>query len=385
MLEKTLSNVSWKQKIGGFSGLYILAILGISLYSGYAIHTQNNAIRAELSASQKRVELATNAQMSILAVSRAQAQIIAADDPRGIRKASVNTIKSAERLDEDIQKLVKEMVGQSEINELVKLLNEIKPILAEVLSAALSNDDVLALDKSREMLAQMNRAEELTAKLVELERNNLDSHVASEGKRVIVMLGIIGGIIIVLGIIVSIFSARLVTKPLSFLEKSMVSLASGDLRIKSSSAGTDEIGRTIHAMSKTVTNLHTIIKDVYDGSLNQITKAKEVADTAEKIRGVSSNLHNGVIAIKEDTNVVLEKTCQAADQLEQAADKVRRASESAQKNTLQIKDAVVGFERFQQSMENTATSTRELEKAAETIAIITKTIRDIAAQTTCWH
>ncbi len=384
MLEKWLANISWRKKILGLSGLFVLGITGVGLFGGYTIHHQNHTIQAALSESQKRVEAATNAQVAILSMARAQAQIIAAQEPVDIRKAAISAIKGAALLDENIQNLGTTLKGQPEVEELIKLLTEMKPVSLEVIKAARANDDVLAIGRSKEMLGSMNRVEELSGNLVTQERTTLTNRMAeqmAEGKHVIVMLGVLVGIGIVVGTIVSLFAAHMVTKPLLSLESSMAALATGDLGIKLADAGTDEIGRTINAMSRTVINLHDIVERIHQGASQLTIKAQDVSHTADQIRGVSTTLHGSVRNIKDDVTIALDKTSQAVAQLEQAADKAQKTSGNAQQNATEIREAVISFERFQGNMENTASGTRDLAKAAETITAITKTIRDISAQT----
>ncbi len=380
MLEKWLAHISWRKKILGLSGLFILAITGVALFGGYVIYQQSQA----LSESQKRVEAATNAQIAILSMGKAQAQLIVAQEPVDIRKAAVAAIQSAALLDENIQNLGIILQGRPEVEELIELVTQMKPVSLGMIKAARANDDALAIEKSKEMRGSMNRVDELAGNLVISERTTLTNRTAeeaTEGRNVIVMLGILAGLGAVIGIMVSLFAAHLVTKPLLSLEGSMTALADGDLSIKLTNAGTDEIGRTIHAMSRTVINLHGIVGKIHQEASQLTVKARDVSHTADKICGVSTIVHGNVINIKNDVTIALDKTSQAVAQLENAADKAQETSGNAQQNAAEIREAVISFERFQESMENTMSSTRELTKAAETIATITKTIRDISAQT----
>ncbi|MFZ5594297.1 MAG: methyl-accepting chemotaxis protein [Pseudomonadota bacterium] len=384
MLEKWLANIGWRKKILGLSGIFVLGIAAVGLFGGYTIYHQNTSMQAALGESQQRVEAAANAQVAILAMGRAQAQIIAAQEPTDIRRAALSAIKASSLLDENIQNLGATLKGESEVEELVKLVAEMKPTALEIIKAARANDDTLATEKTKEMLGTMNRVEELSGNLVTKERKTLNYRMTQQmedGHRVIVMLGILAGAGIVLGLIISFFAARLVTRPLSLLENAMAALAAGDLRSRPASMGNDEIGRTVSAMSKTVDKLHDIIGKIYQGADHLTGKARDVTHAADQIHGVSTTLHGSIKDIKDDISTALDKTNQAVAQLEQVVQKARGTSESAQQNAAQIREAVISFERFQQSMENTAAGTRNLARAAETITTITKTIRDISAQT----
>ena len=149
MLGKWLANIGWRKKILGLCGLFVLGIAGVGLFGGYTIYHQNHTIQAALSESQKRVEAATNAQVAILSMAKAQAQIIAAEEPVDIRKAAISAIKGAALLDESIHNLEKTLKERPEVEELIRLLTEMKPVSLEVIKTARANDDVLAMGKSK--------------------------------------------------------------------------------------------------------------------------------------------------------------------------------------------------------------------------------------------
>jgi len=411
-LERLLANISWRKKILGFAGIFVVGMILVGALGGYTIYmqnqemqkqnqemlTQNKEMQMEFKDSQTHVEAAANARIAILGMGRAQAEVISAAESADIREAAIKAIAASSLLDESIQNLNATVKNNPSVTELVSLIDKIKPQKMEVIKEARQNNDDTALGHVKDMLGMMNRVEQLSEDLIAQERdaqNKLLEKRAQmiqeraqivearirDGQRTTYLLiafivfGILGGLV------VSITAAQLMTKPLLMLEKSMNDLAMGDLRIKLSEAGNDEIGRTIAAMSKTVSNLHSAVTGIRVGASNLYGEAEKVSHGSQEIQGVSTRLHDAVTNIKEDADVVLGTIDQAMGQLQQASGKAEETSQTVKATSEKITATVTSFHRFQENMEKTANVTRELAKTAETITTITKTIRDISAQT----
>jgi len=96
------------------------------------------------------------------------------------------------------------------------------------------------------------------------------------------------GIGLVIGILASFLAAYLVTKPLGMIEQTMTAIADGNLKVHINDAGTDEIGRTVNAISRTVRNLHEIISKIRSGALQLGEQSNQVGKAAEVVNEVST-------------------------------------------------------------------------------------------------
>jgi methyl-accepting chemotaxis protein len=105
-----------------------------------------------------------------------------------------------------------------------------------------------------------------------------------------------------------------------------------------------------------------------------------VAAAADKLQDVFGRLHEAVKNIQADATTVLSSSNNTQDQLKAAASTAQGASESAAKNSTEIKATADGFRRFQQQMEQTVEFSRELMKKVTTIRSIAATIDDISSQ-----
>jgi methyl-accepting chemotaxis protein len=379
-----LANVGWRKKILGISALFVLIIIAIGVLGGYNIYQLNHSTLSMFNDFQARVTAATNSRAAIQEMARAQAELIAAQERQDTRKGAVDAIRASSLLDENLQHLSAILHDSTDVQELVQLLEQIKPKKMELIRAARANQDEMAMSINREMQDKINRINELSGSIVEKERQGMVESMEQwqqRGNRVVWLLGGFSLIGILIAVLVSLVQAHMVTKPLSLLENSMAALATGDLKISFPSAGKDEIGRTVSAMSQTVTNLHVIIKKIHDGGIKLSGEAANVTNTADGIHGVSARLHDAIAAIKTEAEVVVNASSNSVSKLSATADTAKNTAQFTRKTSKQIVDTVQQFKNFQHNMENTANVTRELAQTAAAITTITKTIRDISAQT----
>ena len=166
-MNQLLSNISWKKKIFGVTGLFILGLIVEALMGGFTILTQNNAMRQALEVSYAKVNAAITARVAILEMSRSQADLISQSDPQKIRDASIGAIRASSLLEESVQNLARTLGESPEIKELSSLIAEIKPEKMNVIRAARKNDDEQALQIDAAMQDSMSRVEELSSNLVD--------------------------------------------------------------------------------------------------------------------------------------------------------------------------------------------------------------------------
>ena len=383
-LEKFLSNIPWRKKILGLSALFILISLVVGLVGAGAIYTLNKTMKIAVSDSEARVEAATNARLSLLRMERNKALLVVAQDPADIRKAAIDIIRSSSALDESIQKLDEMLKGSPAVKELINLIEQVKPQQMEVIQAAKVNDDAAALEKTKAMSDAISRIEEVSTNLLESERTHLTEKVnesVRNGYASILLLAVLVVAGLIVGILVGLFAANLMTKPLAAMENAISALASGNLTIKLRDEGGDEIGKTVTALSRTLSNLHGIMSSIRGDSLELTSEAENLAMLAEDISAVSSALHLDAKNIKDESEVVLSATHDATSKLNEATIITQRSATVAQNTAVQIAKMMDSFHGFQKDMEHTMQVSADLEKAANTITSITQSIKEISDQT----
>jgi methyl-accepting chemotaxis protein len=383
-LSSALSHIGWRTKILVYSALYIVLVLTVGLFSAYTIDQQNHSMADIVQGSQQRVNGAANARVAVVEMGRALANVVAAAEKRKIRIQAIGAIRSLSLLDEQIQTLSKTLLDNEELKEISTIIERMRPVQMQVIKMAKKNKDAEAMKKMASIMEDSQRVDTLSQQLVDKERKNLTTLQEESAKRGAAAINLMLGIIsagVLLGIISSLFIANLLTKPLAMVEASMTSLSEGDLRVNLEPAGSDEIGHTVSAMTRTVSNLHELISKIRGdaGLLSQ--QSTEVGNTAHVVNSVSTKLHDSVEAIQEDTNTVHSITQSVTEHLEQAASDAQKTVESTQYSAKQLMVSVAEFERFQVHMEETAETTKKLSNAADQVTSITDTISNISSQT----
>ena len=382
--EHFLARFDWRTKILILAGIFALGTLAVGGVGGYAIMKLTEDVKRANAESTHRMNVVGDAQLALLAMSEAQASVIANVDKKEIRKASVAAIKAASHLDEKIQVLAEAMPDDPAVLELRQLVEKIKPKRMEIIKLARKNKDAEALIVQNKMRDDFHRVDALGRQLIDEQRASLEQMIAeieAKGEDTIKLLAlfVIGGFIISTGI--GVVVARFAVKPMFSLEEAMNALSSGDLRVTLLESGRDEVGRMIKAMNKTVSDLHGIVTRIHGGTTTLNEEAANITAAADTMQAVFAKLHDSVRGIREDSETVRSTTSSVVSELEQAAERAQQTADSSEQTAKKISDTAASFERFQQHMENTAQVTRDLAKTAETITDITKTIRDISAQT----
>jgi len=378
-----VADVNWSTKLLAVSGIYILGLLAVGVVGGYNIYTQNKTTESVLRVSQGRADAAGKAQVSILVVARSEAQLLSASDVQEKRTAAIAAIGAASSLDESIQRLQQALRGNAKVAELAQLLQEIGPEKMQVIKAVRANDDATARSKVGSMQGAMSRIETLSAELVQEEQDHLAAAVGDQkkrGKSTIAMLGSLVGCGMVVSVFAAWFVGRLMAGPLATLEQSVRSLATGDLTIEVPNFGEDEIGRTANAMGRMVHDLHAMVTNIQRNGESVTTQAESVAAAADKLQDIFGKLHDAVQHIKADATMVLSSTNTTLEQLQTAATSAQVTSESAAKNSTDIKETADGFRNFQERLEHTVVTSRELMTKVDTIGSIAHVIDGISFQ-----
>ncbi len=383
-LGEYINNLSLRTKILFLAGLLIIGIMSVGLLGAGFIHSQSKATEAAVAESQARVTAATRARVAIVEMNAAISTLLAADERLDIRKAAIASIRASSHLDEDIRNLQDALPGDPMVARLAELLEKLKPGQLSIIRAGKKNDDATGLAKMKEIESLLQEVETVSQQLVDGEREKLAASLAEsreQGKRIVLILAGFVLASILVGVLVSLFVAAKITRPLVMIEQSMAAVASGDLTISLEAGGKDEMGRTVNAISKTVGKLHGIIRGIMASSGMLTNESRELTAAAGLIQDATLRIHENVKQIKEESGVALEATGEALEHLDEAADECRCASDTATTSATEIVSAVDDFQRFQKDMERTVEVTQKLAEAAGQITQITNTIRGISEQT----
>jgi signal transduction histidine kinase/DNA-binding response OmpR family regulator len=189
------------KKLRAVNAIYVLCLLSVGAVGGYTILSQTKATENTLKVSQTRVDAAVKSQIAILAMGKAQAQLVGAPDAEERRRSAVMVIRSQSALDESVQGLQQTLPGTAKVVELNKLLEEIAPAKMGVIQAARAGRMEEAQAKVRAMQESMARVEELSDEIVTGQREDVTRALKEQRARgyatiEVLAAAVLGGIIV---------------------------------------------------------------------------------------------------------------------------------------------------------------------------------------------
>lgn len=380
---KFLYDMSWTNKILVLGSLFAIGFSGMAGMIAYTMSNQMLEMRVAQTEANRRVVAAFESRLAIIEMAKAQAELIAANEPRETREAAIAAIRASSSLDENVQKLQIALPGTPKVVELVKLIAEIKPAKMDVIKAGRANDDAAALALSQKMKDGMHQVEVLSQGTVHDQIQQVEAAMTAQlesGRKAMVFLGLLMAAGTLLLLITSYYAARLFTRPLGMLVDAMGSLAVGDLTYKIRYAAKDEVGRTVEEMTKTVGNLNSMVSTIHSGANKLTAEAESVALAANDIHDVSGSLHESVKDMREEALRVRESGTAISKELACAKLTAVNTAQSAIQVTEEVKASVGDFTHFQKEMDDLVSNSVALARTAEAVTSITHTIKKIASQ-----
>ncbi len=372
-----LSNVNWSKKILLLSMFLLSFSLIVGSVGGYFIYQQAKNIRQSIANSRSNTDVANETRITIIEMDRALKALVAAVEKRDIRIGAIGSIKASSLLDEQIHKLNEALNNNLKVNELQRLIKDIRPIQMKIIRAGKKGLDGEASEYFAEIFQSTKRIEELAFNLVNEQRSQLDldlSNIENEGQQVIRILAGIVFIAICIGIIISLFAAKLIEKPLSSLVETMQAVSGGNLTYQLPPASQDEIGSTISAMSTTMDMLRNTVGAIKQESDSVHDEANELTSFSNNMRIVAEESRSQIYQNSDDLKVVQDIGIDITTNLSKVIDQVDLAANSASEAALQISSSVSNFNTFQQDLQHTSDSTAELVNVTENISNISSTI-----------
>lgn len=387
-LRRWLSGIEWRYKLLILAATFASQTVLVAVASSYVIYQQNLSIERVVSEYQQRVQstasLAEGSRQSVVKLVEASIAMIAAEEPGAIRKASIASIQASAILDENFQRLGKLLVDSPQVVELRKALTNLKPVQLEIIKLARSNQDTRALQESSKLLGVLTHIDGLAKRLIEIEQLSANQEVEQLTQESYRLMGSVGLLVLaglVVGLFLSLIIARMLIKPLSTIEQAMSSLADGNLDITLVDAGKDEVGRTIAAMSSTLSGLKDIVSSIHDASTTLTMESHGVAGSADGLRRLTQDMSSGVQTITEQTESAFNLITSSSAQIKVTSDNAEMVANTSDSIGLQITSMLDEFQEFRHTIEYTSQQTSNLVSAVANITTITSNIRAISSQT----
>ena len=381
-----LRRLKLRAKILTVSGTFLAGMVLIILSGGYAIVRQYNAVDMAVQKSFERVSAAGKVNNNIIAMDRSIQSLIANDEPDAIRAAAIASIRAGAMLDEELTKLQAYFGNDPGVNTLVEDMKGLRPKQLQIIGKARANDDSGALQQADAIKDDFTRIANLAESIViRSEQELVSSLVTSKQKafHILAALGIMAGVGVLIGILLSLFGARMVSKPMAGIQQAMQALADGNLQqnITVKSKSRDEIGQTISATETTIERLRETIELITISSNHINQKSTIVEQTSVSIQKITDVLDDIINTIKHDSEQVSAAASEASDKATSAKDKSDGTATVTSEAANEIMETVQRFELFQGKIDTTAKNSETLANIAGQITGITQTISDISEQT----
>jgi len=386
MFKMKLAAMSLSAKIISVSAIFLTGMVAIIASGGYALVNQYSDIEVAVNLASERVRMAGEVRQSISEMDRSIQTLIAADEKGAIRKGARASILAGAKMDESLSNLKKSFGSSKDVDKLITALSKLRKVQMKVIGKARKNKDGEAVAIATGLNQQFLEILGLASKILARSEKGLAGAIG-EAKRdafsILTTLGLVSLVGVVVGIFIALAAARMMSRPMIAIEKTMRAVSSGDLtsEIDIKVKGKDEISQTIEAITETISGLRTMLENINSATSDVDNEARAIAQNAESISGVTARLDTNVNQITEGASQVSQAAESASIKAETAYQSAMETSKTASQAALHILETVSSFNLFQSDMQDTARESQELASIAEKITSITQTISGISEQT----
>lgn len=219
------------------------------------------------------------------------------------------------------------------------------------------------------------------------------SQTSGEAKSAAVTVSVITAI---LGILIGVFAARTITKPIKIMVAVCQELAAGDFRDKPRRVTSkDEVGQLGDAVVNMRSSLRELMKQINESAEHVAASSEELTASADQsaqaanqvagsITGVAKGAEEQLVAVDETSAVVEQMSAsiqQVAANANEVAGQSSQAATKAQEGNKSVEKAVSQMSQIEQTVTTSAGVVAKLGERSKEIGQIVDTISGIAGQT----
>ena len=383
--KRYLSYYSLRSKILGLSALFMAGTVMVCVFNGFATMRMLDQFKAAVAQAHGELRIADQTRVSVLQMESYQSKVIAASDPAETGRLARESIRHASLLEETVQNLGKTLGGNHpKVAEMIAAINQIKPTRIQIIVAARGGDDARANEMAATVDGKVKRIRHLATEIVEESEARLGARIDAQiqqGRQILIIMSIVVAFGIVMGIVISIFAARLLSQPLSEIEKTIGNLANGHLSHDLDTTGKDEIARTAAALDVAFTKLSGMVGEVQAGAEGLSAESENLGQVASAVTGLTREIHSGVGGMSEQSRQVSSSSRAIAEQIDRVSGEAERLAELSSTAAIGLAATAERFRRFEGDLGKTLDNTRAFAAKARNISSITQNISDIASQT----
>lgn len=138
---------------------------------------------------------------------------------------------------------------------------------------------------------------------------------------------IISVMLLIIGIVIALFTANSISKPIQSLTNRLVTMSTGDLTNKPFNIErNDELGTLMHASNELTTKMRNILSTIRDVGENVAAHSEELAQSANEVNNGSEQIANTMHDIADGTDNQSKRTVDLADTVREFKVGVEQAS-----------------------------------------------------------
>ncbi|HEY9857309.1 MAG TPA: methyl-accepting chemotaxis protein [Stenomitos sp.] len=357
----------------GFSALLVLMV-SIGILSLVNLGNLYSHLDDMYQDQLRGVELVKEAQIDLLSRSRAEQAMILASDPAEVNRQAEEMkgfFEQTKAKFSEFESLIHTEEGKADAREVHRLLSELEPLQAQSVEAAAKDQDQaakVAAEKGRAIANRLGQAFRGFATLREELAKKADEDAArtyaTARAATIALLLLSFGV----GIGVSLFLARQITRNVSAMAKAAEGIANGDLDQHVEVTTHDELGDMAASFKKMIENLSRIIGEVRDAASTVAAGADQISAGTEQL----SQSAQAQAAASEETSSSMEEMAasvtQVAGNSQTLAANVEETSSSMEEMVASIQQVAGNADSLGSAVAQTSASIEQMVASIQQVA-----------------
>ncbi|UOF90231.1 methyl-accepting chemotaxis protein [Fodinisporobacter ferrooxydans] len=391
-----------KKLMMGFLGVLILLII-VSTVSIWSMSRMGNEARNIQNEWMPSVQILNNTQRDIIDIQRLVLQIILETDGNELNKVILEQQQVIQDLNQKQKQYEDSMLSDSTERNLYQRFKQDKINYFSQLSALINHGQTTDLESKQKLLKQVAPIYKQT--LNDLEKNiQYNTSQADQATSASVQLYTYGwitilaasSIAIVFGIGIALFMARIISKPMTEMVKMTERIASGDLtgnelKVKNR----DEIGMLAKAFNEMSMNLRKVIQQAHWSALQVVASSEELLASSEQTSKATEHIASSIQEISAGSQQQVSNIEQSAQTINEMASGIQQiagnaetvsltvtfASEATVEGNQAIDKAINQMNAIHTTVQDASYFIKELGTHAQNIGKIVGIITEIASQT----
>ena len=301
---------------------------------------------------------------------------MATNDPEIIEKAQADIEENSAQISKYMEDVEKTLVGDEEqgyYNTITENLPQFTEHALKVLelAAAQKNEEAMELYQN-EALEHIDAIEEAISSLMSVNKTTgtqLSKNLTSQSHIAIVIMVIISAVSWTISVILGIFIARSISKPMAACSERLVLLSNGDLTTDVPAVQSqDETGVLANATSELVDRLKTLISQMTD-VLGNMAEGNLNVDYTREFSGDFAPLHDSSSKIIDSLNDAFKQIGVSADQVNVGSDQVAASAQALSQGSAEqassVQELAAAINEISQHVNKNAENAQQARKETE--------------------